>query len=114
MNFTGTFPHYRRPGKEHIDLITFQFDKRGGGFVIEISKCPPDGITTTWGQQIPANKIRAWDVHPDKRLRLQPRPGSSPDDWFRYDNFTVSRNLYYKTAREVLPFLDIAENWWAE
>jgi hypothetical protein len=34
--FTGSFPHFRRIQGERTDLITFQFDKWGGGFVIEI------------------------------------------------------------------------------
>ena len=37
--FTGSFPHFRRLGTKQIDLITFQFDKWGGGFVVELSKC---------------------------------------------------------------------------
>lgn len=111
--FKGSFPHFRRPSAERIDLLTFQFDKWGGGFVVEISKCPPDGITSYWGERIPPNKVRAWDVHPAERLRLQPRPGSSTSDWFRYDNRSNLEDAYEETARDVLPFLETAENWWS-
>jgi Domain of unknown function (DUF4304) len=112
--FKGSFPHFRRLRDEKIDLLTFQFDKWGGGFVIEISKCSPTGITTHWGAYIPPNKVRAWDLHPNKRLRLQPRSGSSTSEWFRYDGAMLNDNIFDKTAREVLPFLEKAEKWWAE
>src|SRR5208282_3539740 len=38
--FKGSLPHFRRPTQDRIDLLTIQFDRWGGGFVIEISKCP--------------------------------------------------------------------------
>jgi hypothetical protein len=40
--FKGSFPHFRLPLKDHIDLLTVQFNKWGGGFVIEISHCAPE------------------------------------------------------------------------
>jgi hypothetical protein len=83
--FTGSFPHFRRV-REAVDLITFQFDRHGGGFVIEVAKGEPAGFTTHWGKHIPANKLTAWDLHPDQRRRLKPSSGSGTDSWFRYDS----------------------------
>jgi len=111
--FQGSFPHFRRIGEKKIDLLTFQFDRHGGGFVIEISKCPPDGITTPWGEHLSPKKVRAWDMHPSDRLRLQPSPGSGTSDWFRYDKFSRQGEVFEKTARETLPFLDTAEKFWS-
>lgn len=37
--FKGSLPHLRRLRKERIDLMTIQFDKYGGGFVVEIAGC---------------------------------------------------------------------------
>ena len=110
--FKGSFPHFRRLCNEKIDLLTFQFDKWGGGFIIEISKCPPDGITTHWGKHIPPNKVKALDIHPGGRFRLQPSLGSSTSNWFRYDKPSLIEDVIEKTAREVLPFLEKAEKWW--
>jgi hypothetical protein len=112
QGFQGSFPHFRRFGDEKIDLLTFQFDPWGGGFVIEISKCPADGIMTSWGEHIPANKVKAWNMHPSERLRLQPRVSSSLADWFRYDKAASHEDIFDETAREVLPFLEKAEQWW--
>jgi hypothetical protein len=110
--FKGSFPHFRRPGKDKIDLLTFQFDTGGGGFVIEISKCPSDGITTYFDEYISPNNVTAWHMPPNKRLRLQPKQGSSTSDWFRYDKSVRLGDVFEKTAKEVLPFLEKAEKWW--
>ncbi len=116
MGFKGSFPHFRRAGPSRIDLLTFQFDRHGGGFVIEISHCPVEGATTAWGEHIPPNMVRAWDMHPDQRLRLQPTSGSSTADWFRYDRkgvISAKPGLFEHLAESVLPYLDQAEQWWA-
>jgi hypothetical protein len=112
--FKGSFPHFRRMTRDKIDLLTFQFDKWGGGFVIEISKCPPNGTTTHWGEHIPPNKVKVWNMHPSQRTRLQPKKSSSTADWFRYDNTKSQEDVFKKVARDVLPFLDIAERWWQD
>jgi integrase len=72
-------------------LITFQFDRHGGGFIIEIGQCSPDGYTTYWGKQIAAAKVTAWDLSPKERARVQPRSGSGTDAWFRFDDSEFSR-----------------------
>ncbi len=129
--FRGSFPHFRRRTDRQIDLLTFQFDRNGGGFVIEISRCPPGGITTSWGKEIPPAKVTAQDLHPDERQRLQPFGGGGTDSWFRYDSrpppsggfvarfwkilFSSSEPpiSYDSVAQSVLPFLDQADEWYA-
>lgn len=109
--FRGTFPHFRRLGQDKIDLLFFQFDLHGGGFVIEISKCPPEGFTTFFDELIPPNRVKSYHMH--ERLRLQPGPDGSTSSWFRYDIPRRSNDIFEKIARQVLPFLDIAEKWWS-
>lgn len=110
--FKGTFPHFRRLKSNQIELVTFQFDSWGGGFIIEISKCSTNGIITLWGQNIPPNKVRAWDMHPNERMRLQPGSEGGTKGWFRYDNLLPGADIFTKTANQVLPYLEIAEEWW--
>lgn len=43
IGFKGSFPHYRRIKQNRVDLLMFQFDKWGGGFLIEISYVLLDG-----------------------------------------------------------------------
>jgi len=108
LGFSGSFPHLRRRGSTKIDLLTFQFDRNGGGFIIEIAQCSLEGVTTHWGKHITPNKVSAWDVHPNQRLRLQPHSGSGTDSWFRFD-FVDARAI----AQSVLPFLEQANVWYA-
>jgi hypothetical protein len=108
-SFKGTLPHFRRMSPAGVDLLTFQFDRNGGGFVIEIARGSAEGFTTHWGKFIPANKLTAWDLHPNKRYRLKPREGSGTDSWFRYENANVA-----EVARQVLELLAKAESWWSK
>jgi hypothetical protein len=105
--FKGSFPHFRRLRGGTIHLLTFQFDRYGGGFVIEISRCPPEGITAPWGKAIPASKVTTWDMPSDQRARLTPRQVAGTDYWFRYDNGNVRI-----PADQVLECLPSAEDWW--
>ena len=110
--FKGSFPHFRRPTERAIHLLTFQFDKWGGGFVVEVATCPPGGVTRHWGEHVPPNKVRAWDV--TRRLRLGALDEKS-DHWFRYEKRGLfSRgDRFERAALDVLPYLESqAEDWW--
>jgi Domain of unknown function (DUF4304) len=106
LGFSGSFPHFRKIGQATIDLVTFQFDRSGTGFVIEIARCPPEGIVTHWGERILPNKTKAWDVHPKSRKRIQPKVGGGTDAWFRFDKTTPSA-----VAAEVLDCLLRPDLW---
>jgi hypothetical protein len=112
--FLGSFPHFRRPKAACIDLLTFQFDKKGGGFLVEIAQCPVDGITTHWGKHIGPDKVTAWDVTSTQRVRLKPHAGSNTDSWFRYDPPLAAKDAFTNTAQSVLPFLTIAEKMFSD
>jgi hypothetical protein len=71
VGFKGTFPHFRRMNVDKINLLTFQFDKWGGGFCIEIANGNPRGVEP--------NKMKAWDIN--HRLRLGANDTNS-DYWF--------------------------------
>ena len=106
--FGGSFPHFRRIRGGQIDLMSFQFDKWGGGFVVEISKCGPEGVTMSWGEKIPPKKVTAQHLNPNERLRLGCE-GPSTDNWFRYDRGNAPDTV----AQEVVNKLNDAEKWWA-
>ena len=105
--FTGSFPHFRRLWSARVDLLTFQFDQWGGGFVVEIAKAGGEGVTSASGAKIPAARLKAHDLHPKDRLRLG-ASGSGQDFWFRYDQSAPVEAV----AREVTNHLERAESWW--
>jgi hypothetical protein len=100
QGFKGTFPHFRRVS-DRVDLLTFQFDRRGGGFIMEVARGETAGHITHWGKCIPAEKLRAWDLHPGQRKRLQPGRGPGTDSWFRYDG-RLDCDTVAKTALEMV------------
>jgi hypothetical protein len=107
--FKGSYPHFRRFVENRVDLFSFQHDKWGGGFVIEIARSPAEGVTTNWGKVIAADKVTAFDLDPKERKRVQPGEGSGTDSWFRYD-----RGQFRRCAKQVLELLPVAEAWWSE
>jgi hypothetical protein len=106
--FRGSLPHFQRILANRIDLLTVQFDKWGGGFVVEISRCGPQGVTTHGGKEIPPRKVTAHDVHPNQRHRLgSPAPGED-GRWFRYDDGTPIETV----AAAASGMLTKADQWW--
>lgn len=109
QGFTGSFPHFRRLAGSTIDLLTVQFDRHGGGFVIELAQARNEPFLTPWGSNVPPDKLTAHELHPGERARLQPGPDGSAESWFRYDRGTLPPEV----AEEVLGLLREAEAWWA-
>ncbi|SDK75651.1 DUF4304 domain-containing protein [Microbulbifer yueqingensis] len=110
--FSGRFPHFRRYAGESVHLLTFQFDRRGGGFVVEVAACPAAGARMHWGETVPAEKVTAHDVQ--HRLRLG-ADGPGADHWSRYDTKGIFfwRDPCHRVADELLPLLDgQAEQYW--
>ncbi|MEW9586365.1 DUF4304 domain-containing protein [Paraburkholderia sp. DGU8] len=47
---------FRRQSENRIDVVTVQFDRHRGGFIVELSGCGIDGVTAHWGKDIPASE----------------------------------------------------------
>ena len=122
LGFQGSLPHFRRLRPDRIDLLTFQFGRSGGRFVVELAQCGPEGYTTSWGKKIAPGKVTAHDL--TDRLRLGGRLGFRPaDHWFvfdfrYYDPPMASSEAQLeedcrKAAAEVLKdYRRQAEAWW--
>ena len=109
MSFSGSFPHFRRIRDTQIDLLTFQFSRYGGSFVVEVARCEPDGFTTLWGKHIPPKKVRAHDIN--NRLRLGSNPPEHQDHWFYFE--PARPGIYTDAALQLLPLLHSqAEQYW--
>src|SRR6266404_8055800 len=106
--FKGALPHFRRIRNDRIDLLTVQFDRSGGGFVIEIARCSPSGVTMPWGLHIPPGKVSAWDLNPGERHRLGSPKRGEDGRWFRFDNGTPVDAV----AKSAALYLEEADCWW--
>jgi len=107
--FKGSMPHFRRPTEDRINLLTVRFDRHGGGFVIEVSNCSPEGTTTPWGKHIPPNRVSAWDVYPPNRPRLGSSSPGEDDHWFRFDDGTSTDEI----AKLAVAYFERADQWWS-
>ena len=106
--FKGSLPHFRRARSGAIDLLTVQFDRHGGGFIVEIAKCEPEGVTTYWGAKIPPNKVTAHDLHPNERHRLGALGPNQDGRWFRFDDGVSTEAV----SSELIRMLAEADSWW--
>ncbi len=84
--FTGKWPHFRREHEDYIELLSFQINKWGGSFTVELSAVFPlserknyvpwDGLTL--------DRVNVWNTN--ERYRLK----GMYDGWFYY------RDVYRK------------------
>ncbi|MBD8069668.1 DUF4304 domain-containing protein [Bacillus sp. PS06] len=109
QGFKGSFPHFRRANENNIDLITFQFNKWGGSFVIEVATCPKEGTTMYWGEKIPPNKVTAH--HINERFRLGAKSVEEDGIWFSYEN-ALTEEDYTKVAEQVFKLLKTSDESW--
>ena len=122
--FIGSFPHYRRIASGRIDLISFQYLRRGGQFAVELSQCAAQGIKTEWGEEIPPTNVTVHDTGPGDRFRLSHKWG-----WrgkiFVFDTPSYDPPIAHteaameasctKAARLALKaFNEQAERWWEQ
>jgi hypothetical protein len=107
--FKGSFPHFHRDSGAYRHLISFQFNKYGGSFVVEVGRCSAYGLETS-GRQIRPNEVTVFHLHPAERTRLGKDPSES-DHWFRSDE-GLPWDRYNRAAKAVIPHLHTeAENW---
>jgi hypothetical protein len=115
LEFKGTFPHFRRVSNGKLNLFTFQFDKYGGGFIIEIANCNLEGYTTSWGREIKPNKITVYDLPKRKRIYANVKSDdTSTDNWYRYDRTSLEEfiNIYESICDDVLSNMGFVEDYW--
>ena len=108
--FKGSFPHFRRQNKENIDLISFQYNRYGGSFTVNLATCPPDGINTEWGS-IPPNKVIAYDSDSYEFFRLSENVKEITDHWFDFET-AKNEEDYDLIALQVKNLLHISDRNW--
>lgn len=117
LNFKGSFPHFRRTTGEKTNLITFQFDRNGGGFVIELANFHGKEFKNALGEVLPVTKMNAH--HLNNRQRIYPNviaEENGSDSWFRYDQkkFFSFGKPYDKLSKKVLDKIRLMEEYWKE
>jgi len=117
--FTGSLPHFRRIRSDRIDLVTVQYSRYGGEFVVELSQCGPEGVTADRGKEAPRDKVTAHHLFSPDRYRLSFKPGGR-GQWFVFDDdpqaVTTEAAIEAACAQAAKAVLDAfsrqAEPWW--
>ncbi|MFJ5771643.1 DUF4304 domain-containing protein [Psychrobacillus sp. NPDC093180] len=109
LEFKGSFPHFRRLNENNIDLITFQFNRWGGSFIVELATCSTDGVTMYFGEQVPPNKVTAHCIN--KRFRLGAQSEEVDGIWFDFENAKTEED-FEKVAFRVLALLNVTDRLW--
>lgn len=105
--FKGSMPHFRKVLLREIALITFQFDRWGGGFVVEVAECPLDGIEMHWGEIVPPKAVTAHHVTGPARRRISPF-GAEDDYWYKFGKPSTPK----EAVASLLPVLQLQiESW---
>ena len=110
-NFKGSYPHFRREKNGQLNLLTFQFSLYSPQFVVEISNCPVNGMTTSYGKELKPAQCRSHYMNWENRLRIGSIKNGT-DYWYDFDKQPILGNIFNKRAKEVLKNWEEAENWW--
>lgn len=86
--FKGSYPNFRRTVGGRLDLLSFGFDRYGGGFRMELGQSAAGAFTTHWGKTLPESKAHVGYLGTDQRSWLGP-DGFGVDSQFdfRYGRF---------------------------
>ncbi|WP_369753397.1 DUF4304 domain-containing protein [Flavobacterium sp. WC2409] len=117
LKFKGSFPHFRRTENDKTNLLTFQFDRDGGGFILELANHIGNEYTTHWNEIIELKQLNAHDLN--ERKRIYPNSENENNgkaDWFRYDkkSFVSFGNKFDKLAKKVTDRIPLMEKYWNE
>ncbi len=106
MGFEGSFPHFRRINANKYEFLSFQFNKYGGSFVLEVGSGTKEDLPV-FARDLPFEKLNYSYV--GRRRRIQP-DDLEKDFWFSYGNFTKDEQ-FENLARLVISVLPKAEEF---
>lgn len=103
QGFIGKYPHFRRKKENCIELITFQSNKHGGSFTVEVSCVFPERSNKNfeWYDDLIIDNLTVWDTN--ERYRLK----GMYNGWFYYQDlyskyiFGFGRDYLYISENDI-------------
>ena len=82
QGFVGAWPHFKRLHADHIELLTFQTNRYGGSFTVEMSAVFPFAANKNYTERdgFSLDNIHVWDTN--ERYRLK----GMYHGWFHYQD----------------------------
>jgi hypothetical protein len=111
--FRGKRSTFRRSGPDYLDLLTIQYWKYGGSFILEFGRTSRGDFQTSLGPVIPEDKMDVVHLLPTSRARLEERD-SIPDDifhGFKFEGFGSEPARYDALATRVANLLPQVDAW---
>ena len=99
QGFTGKYPNFRRKLGNCIELISFQTNKRGGSFTIEVSAIFPGSVNPNYTLYEGVTEDTFGVEATNHRYRL---PGMF-DGWFYYRDIYRKRTLLFRSIYYDVP-----------
>jgi len=109
MGYNGKGWEFQRQSSS-LDLLSVQFWKYGGQFILEAARQPRGDLHTSWGEVVPESQLTVAHAPTLKRARLGPVEGAG-DSWFVYSAFGDDQSRFDALARRVTELLPQLEHW---
>ncbi len=111
--FIGTTSDFQRRSAEHLDLLSIQYWKYGGQFILEFARGNRGALHTSWGEIVPEEKISVAHMNPLQRARLQRTIEESEELFrgFKFSDFGEDLSKYKVLASQVASLLPQVNAW---
>ena len=113
LGFSGKASEFRRNRESVLDLVSIQWGRYGGEFILEFGSSEAGPMKTSWGEIVPEEKITVAHLSVMKRARLAPltpSPGLQLHGFF-FGDFGEDIAEYDKLAKSVSAMLVQVVSW---
>ena len=113
LGFTGKSPDFQRLGADFQDLLSLQYWKYGGEFILEFARRERGSFTTSWGPVIPEEKLEIAYINTLFRARLEQRGSTTGQHLQGFDFSLFGEDVaeYEALAKEVASLLHEVDDW---
>ena len=113
LGFAGKSSNFQRLTATAQDLLSIQYWKYGGSFILEFGRRERGPLLTAWGEIVPEEALDVAYLPISDRARLQERTEVSPEIFggFRFDGFGEDVEKYDALALRVAAMLPQVDAW---
>jgi hypothetical protein len=113
FGFHGGASSFRRVLPDCLDLLSVQFWKHGGEFILEFARCQRGDLTTAWGETVPEARLEIAYVSPLARARLVKDTPHSTSGFFGFEfaGFGEDGPAYDALVQSVASLLPQVDAW---
>ena len=111
LSFVGKTSSFQRTGLDFLDLLSVQYWKYGGEFILEFGRRERGDLLTSWGVLVPEAKIDVAYVNVLQRARLVRDTRAEGFRGFRFEGFGEDTSAYDSLAEYVATLLPQVDTW---